>query len=417
MLALSRLTVLAMIAGMLGMLSCAPSPKARIIPLAHSAYVWKQGWNTQMISQLAAMELPAKLTALNILVGECGLSSGRRAVRPPWKELAAKGRPLALSVRIGTRKAVHKLGELDLSEGFELLLSGLTEARAAGVTVVSLQVDFDCPERLLADYAEGIRGLKARTGGAPVTITALPSWLDAGGFEELIASTDGWTLQLHGTNRPRIGTCDTLFSEDAALRWTRQAVRLGRPFRVALPTYAYLACYGKHGEYLGMHAEQDSFPSGTTQTMPLPADPGQIQAYLSRLEDASFELVTGVDWFRLPFPRDRQNWTIQGLDDVLAGRVLTNDVEIVGTQTGGLYDLSIANSGHQPVVLPSVRVAWSHGKLVGLDATYAWRAESEGNAVIFSTSRFQEFLAPGERRVVGWLRIDGSEPITSLLIK
>jgi hypothetical protein len=183
MLALSRLTVLAMIAGMLGMLSCAPSPKARIIPLAHSAYVWKQGWNTQMISQLAAMELPAKLTALNILVGECGLSSGRRAVRPPWKELAAKGRPLALSVRIGTRKAVHKLGELDLSEGFELLLSGLTEARAAGVTVVSLQVDFDCPERLLADYAEGIRGLKARTGGAPVTITALPSWLDAGGFE------------------------------------------------------------------------------------------------------------------------------------------------------------------------------------------------------------------------------------------
>ena len=76
-----------------------------------------------------------------------------------------------------------------------------------------------------------------------------------------------------------------------------------------------------------MHAEQSGFPSGTLQTMPLPADPAQIRAYLSALADARFERVTGVDWFRLPFPGDRQNWTMRGLDDVLAGRALTTDTE------------------------------------------------------------------------------------------
>ena len=417
MFALPRLMALVLIAGMLGMLSCAPSPQLRIIPLTHSAYVWKQGWNARMTSELAGMELPSKLTSLNVLVGECGLSSGRRAVRPPWKELSAHGRPLSLSVRIGTRKAVLKTGELDLAEGFDLLLAGLAEARAADIKIASLQVDFDCPERLLAAYAEEILVFKARTEGLAVTITTLPAWLDADGFDELTAAADGWTLQLHGTSRPKLGSDDALFAKGSAVRWTRQALRFGRPFRIALPTYAYLACYGKYGEYLGMHAEQSGFPSGTTQTMPLPADPAQIQAYLRALEDARFELVTGVDWFRLPFPGDRQNWTMHGLDDVLAGRGLKTDLEIIGSQKGGLYDLAITNSGHQPVALPSVQLEWSDGQLVALDATYAWQAETKGRAVTFSTRNFQEFIAPGERRVVGWLRIDESQPITSRLIK
>jgi hypothetical protein len=153
MFAWRRLMALVLLAGMLGMLSCAPSPQPRNVLLTHSSYVWKQGWNARSNSELAGMELPSKLTALNVLVGECGLSSGRRSVRPPWKELLALGRPLSLSVRIGTRKAVLKTGELDLTEGFDLLLAGLAEARAAEITVASLQVDFDCPERLLAAYA------------------------------------------------------------------------------------------------------------------------------------------------------------------------------------------------------------------------------------------------------------------------
>ena len=416
MFALPRLMSLALIAVALGLLSCAPAPAPRVVPLTQSAYVWKQGWNARAVGDLQEMTIPTALTELNVLVGECGLSSGRRAIRPPWKELTAHGRKLSLSVRIGTRKAVDQTGGLDLAEGFELLLSGLAEARAAEIPVASVQVDFDCPERLLASYAANIRELKTKTG-VPVTITALPAWLDADGFEALITAADGWTLQLHGTSRPKLGSPHALFATDAALRWTRQAIRFSRPFRIALPTYAYLACFGKYGEYLGMHAEQSGFPSGTIQTMPLPADPAQIRAYLSALADARFERVTGVDWFRLPFPDDRQNWTMQGLDDVLAGRALTTDLEIIGSQRGGLYDIAVTNSGDQPLALPSVRLEWSEGRLLGVDATYAWQASAKGTSVTFSTRSFQECLAPGERRVVGWVRIDADLPITSRLIR
>lgn len=416
MFALPRLMSLALIAVALSLLSCAPAPAPRVVPLAHSAYVWKQGWNVSTVGDLRQMSIPVALTELNVLVGECGLSSGRRAIRPPWKELAAHGRRLSLSVRIGTRKAVDRTGGLDLAEGFELLLSGLAEARAAEIPVASVQVDFDCPERLLASYAASIRELKAKTG-VPVTITALPAWLDADSFAELITAADGWTLQLHGTSRPKLGSPHALFASDAALRWTRQALGFGRPFRVALPTYAYLACFGKYGEYLGMHAEQSGFPSGTIQTMPLPAEPAQIRAYLCALADARFERVTGVDWFRLPFPGDRQNWTMQGLDDVLAGREMTTSLEIIGSQKGGLYDVAVTNSGEHPVALPSVRLEWNDGLLLGLDATYAWQASAKGTSVTFSTRPFQEFLAPGERRVVGWVRIDANLPITSRLIR
>lgn len=413
----SRPHWLLLLASMLGLLSCAPVPAPRAVPLVHSAYVWKQGWDMRTVGDLRQMTIPDELTEMNVLVGECGLSSGRRAVRPPWKELAAHRRKLSLSVRIGTRKAVDKAGDLDLAEGFDLLLSGLADARAAEIAVASLQVDFDCPERLLAGYADAIRALKAKAAGLPVTITALPAWLDADGFAELITAADGWTLQLHGTSRPKLGSPHALFASDAALRWTRQALGFGRPFRVALPTYAYLACFGKYGEYLGMHAEQSGFPSGTIQTMLLPAEPAQIRAYLSALADARFERVTGVDWFRLPFPGDRQNWTMQGLDDVLAGREMTTGLEIIGSQKGGLYDVAVTNSGEHPVALPSVRLEWSDGLLLGLDATYAWQASAKGASVTFSTRPFREFLAPGERRVVGWVRIDANLPITSRLIR
>ena len=402
---------------MLGLLSCTPSPKPRTLPLAHSAYVWKQDWKAQSIRDLAEAKLPTQLTALNVLVGECGLSSGLRAVRPPWKQLLAHGRPLSLSVRIGTRKAVGIGADLDLSEGFGLLQAGLSDARAADIPIVALQVDFDCPERLLARYADELHDFKTKAGGLPVTITALPAWLNAEGFSKLIDAADGWTLQLHGTSRPKLGSANSLFSAPDALKWTAQAKRQGRPFRVALPTYAYLACFGKRGEYLGMHAEQSSFPAGTIRTIPLPVDPDQIQAYLHHLEDASYDLVSGVDWFRLPFNGDRQNWTMRGFGDILAGRTLSAQPDVITTQKGELYDLSVRNTTDQPLVLPSVNAKWNQGHVVGVDATYAWRTEVRAKAIRFACHDFTEFIAPGEQRVVGWLRLSEPQTLTTEISK
>jgi hypothetical protein len=396
---------------MLGMLSCAPAPRPRTTPLTHSAYVWRQGWTPQAVAGLAESRLPGKLSALNVLVGECGLSSGRRAIHPPWKELSGHGRAISLSVRIGTRKAIVAQDDVDLSEGFGLLLSGLAEAKAADVEVNSLQIDFDCPERLLRAYAEELKMLKTRSGGLPLTITTLPAWLDADGFDELIKTTDGWTLQLHGTSRPKLGRDNRLFSADQAVAWTNRAMRFGRPFNVALPTYAYLACFGKRGEYLGMRAEQSSFPAGTVRTLQLPSDPAEVARFLGWLDDEACARVVGVDWFRLPLPGDRQNWTMKGLEEVIAGRTITGQVDIVTAQRGGLFDISVHNRSERPLPLPSLHVGWGQGEAVGADATYAWRIKPGRRSLTFAQHDVTELLGPGESRVVGWLRLTAEQSI------
>lgn len=402
---------------MLGMLSCAPSPRPRTTPLTHAAYVWRQGWTAEAVTGLAECRIPDRLSALNVLVGECGLRSGRRAIRPPWKELSGHGRAISLSVRIGTRKAIASQDDVDLSEGFGLLLSGLAEAKAAGVEVNSLQIDFDCPERLLRAYAEELKMLKTRSQGLPLTVTTLPSWLDADGFGDLIATTDGWTLQLHGTNRPKLGHDNHLFSSEQADAWTNQAMRFGRPFNVALPTYAYLACFGKRGEYLGMRAEQSAFPSGTVRTLQLPADPAEVVKFLTWLDDEAYARVIGVDWFRLPLPGDRQNWTMKGLDEVINGRPISGQVDIVTEQRGGLFDISVSNRSERPLPLPSLHVGWTHGDVVGADATYAWLMKPGRRSLIFAQHDVAELLGPGESRVVGWLRLSDEQSIITEITK
>jgi hypothetical protein len=103
---LSQLPRFLLLVFMLGMLSCAPAPRPRVNPLTHSAYVWRQGWTADAVAGLTACKLPEELSALNVLVGECGLSSRPRAIHQPWKELSGHGRAISLSVRIGTRKAI-----------------------------------------------------------------------------------------------------------------------------------------------------------------------------------------------------------------------------------------------------------------------------------------------------------------------
>lgn len=400
---------------LLGLIPFAPAPKARAKPLVHSAYLWKQGWDAKTAQALAAAKLPQQLDALSVLVGECGLSSGRRAIHPPWELVLTHGKALSLSVRIGVRNALRLQDTVDLSEGVELLMDGLAEAKSAGVPVVSLQIDFDCPERLLFGYAAELRSVKSKTG-LPVTITALPSWLDADGFEELIATADGWTLQLHGTERPRLGRDNRLFSARESVRWIEKAMRWNRPFRIALPTYAYVACFGHRGEYLGMHAEQSSFPSGTKKTVLLPADPVEVTSLLRILSDSRYEKVTGIDWFRLPLKGERQNWTMEGLTEVMAGRSLSSGLELITIQHDGLCDFSVRNPTDQPLPLPSLRVAWLEGDLIGGDATFAWTPRFGRLSMTFARHDFVEFLGPGECRVIGWLRLSRPQTITTRLM-
>lgn len=395
----------------LGAAGCREQAAPRARPLTHAAYVWRQGWDVSARDSLAGRAWPAGLTELNVLVGECGLAPAGRRVHPPWAALAATGRSLAISVRIGTRNALGGAGEPDLSEGLALLRQGWEEARAAGVVVAVAQVDFDCPSRLLSAYADRIAAAKRAWPEVRLTVTTLPTWLKEPGFARLIAAADGWTLQLHGTQRPNLAKPAPLFSEELAMAWIEQAETLGRPFHIALPTYAYLACYSATGAYLGVRAESAELPKGTARTQVLPADPAQVVRLLERLEDRRHALVLGVDWFRLPFPGDRQNWTMAGWSLVISRQAIARACSPELKVAGALVDVVVVNPTGQPLPLPTVELAWAGARLQAADATASWVAAPQGEGMVFRPHPLAGFLAPGERRVVGWARLSESRPV------
>ena len=387
-----------------------PASAPRSEPLRHAAYVWRQGWDPAAIASLDGRVWPAGLTELNVLVGECGLGGAGRRVHPPWAALRATGRNLTLSVRIGTRQALGGPAEPDLAEGLGLLRQGWVEARAAGVEIAAVQVDFDCPSRLLSAYAERLAAAKRAWPEVRLTVTTLPTWLREPGFARLVAVADGWTLQLHGTQRPNLAQPTPLFEEKQAIAWIEQAETLGRPFRVALPTYAYLACYATTGAYLGVRAEHAELPKGTARTQPLPTDPAQVVGLLRRLEDRRHALVQGVDWFRLPFPGDRQNWTMAGWSQVLAKQPLSTACAPELKVEGSLADIAVANHTGQPLPMPALELTWRGARLLGADATSDWVAVARGEGMTFRPHPLAGFLAPGERRVVGWVRLTEPAP-------
>ena len=375
--------------------------------LTHAAYVWRQGWDAPAVASVSAGDVPTEIGELIVLVGECGLGQPPRAVRPPWPELKSSHRKLSLAVRVGTRSALGGAKEPDLSEAFDLLDRGVASARTAGVEVAGVQVDFDCPERLLAAYAARLREYRTAHAGLTVAITALPAWLDAAGCAELLSSVDGFTLQVHATQRPNAKQPSPLIRADQALAWIARAEKFRRPFRVALPTYAYLACFARSGTFLGVRAETRELPEATAWTRPLPADPKEVAAVMSALHAGRHPWVQGVDWFRLAFPGDRQNWTRAGLGKVIAGVALAERCDVVETRHGALVDLEVLNPTDQPLVLPRIRVRWSGATWVGSDAAAGWApASTTVGGQDFVADERAGFLAPGERRVVGWLRLD-----------
>jgi hypothetical protein len=134
---------------------------------------------------------------------------------------------------------------------------------------------------LLSAYADRIAAAKRAWPEVRSTVTTLPTPPKELCFGRLIAAADGWTLQLHGTHRPNLAKPVPLFAEAEALGWIEQAEMFGRPFRIALPTYAYLACYSATGAYPGCAPSRPSCPRARPAPRFLPADPAAVVRLLS----------------------------------------------------------------------------------------------------------------------------------------
>jgi len=388
-------------------------------PMVQEVYLW-QRTHTPAVAEAVA-ERGSEFSRLVVRVAEVSWREGRPVVErvsPDYAALAEAKVPIGLAVRVRAYRGSFSADGEAAGRLVEIAAAAVAKARAAGLEVRELQIDFDCPTSKLDGYVVWVRALRRRVD-VPVIVTALPSWLGADAFEALADEADGFVLQVHSFERP--GGPDealTLCDPAAAKRAVERAGHIGRPFRVALPTYGYLLAFDAEGSFISLSAEgpRPAWPANA-QVRQVRANPAAMAELVRTWTEQRPKNMAGVIWYRLPVRGDVLNWRWPTLAAVMAGQTPKPDLRAeVRTPEPGLIEIDLLNAGTADAALAvAVEAAWSGEAPVAADAVNGFElAASAAGGVTFhyrDDDPGAAALPPGERITIGWIRLDKDKEV------
>jgi hypothetical protein len=385
---------------------------ARGEPLPSEVYVWQRAWTPPVREAVA--EHATNFSEIVVLQAEVSWKEKIPQVARvvvDFSSLAKVHRPVGLVLRVGAFGGALSENKPAVNFLAELAASLIAEARTNLVEPAELQIDFDCAESKLDDYRAWLAVVQQRVAPLPVTITALPSWLDSPAFAKLAAASTNYILQVHSLTRPTdINLPFTLCDPAAAKRAVAQAGKIGVPFRVALPTYTYIVAFNSAGKFFGISAEapRANWPDGT-QLREMSADPLAMSSLMQNWNTNRPAAMREIIWYRLPVAVDNLNWRWPTLGAIIAGRVPQEKFQAAARRVEpGLVEISLENTGELDI--PSrlaVEVRWSDARLVAGDGLRDFElAEQNVSAARFQNQSSQFRLPAGEKQIVGWLRFD-----------
>ena len=386
-------------------------------PLPHQAYVWQREWNApvrEAVSAHAAVYAETAVLVAEVLWKDKLPQVARAGV--DFATLAETHRPIGIVLRVGPFKGDLAADKMAVNFLTELASSLVAEARKNKIEPAELQIDFDCAEARLDDYREWLKAVQQRVAPLPVTITALPSWLNSPAFARLSAMATNYVLQVHSLHRPtEISAPFTLCDPAEARRAVEHAGKIGVPFRVALPTYGYLVAFNAAGKFSGLAAEapRAGWPEGT-QLREMRADPLTMSSLVRMWNTNRPAALRGVIWYRLPVAVDNLNWRWPTLGAIVAARVPSEKFSAVAQPVEpGLMEISLINDGELDISSRLViDLRWSEGRLVAGDGLRGFElAEAKNSSVELKNQSASFRLPAGEKMVVGWLRFEANREV------
>lgn len=387
------------------------SPQPAGGPLVHEAYVWQRAWTEPVRDAISRRAV--SFSGLTVLAAEVSWKDQQpQVVCIPldYSVLTNTRCAVGLALRIGAcpaRLATNGTTTAFLTDVAVALVAG---AKSHHLAPRELQIDFDCAASKLDGYRVWLEAFRQRAAPVPVTITALPSWLEQPAFKRLAAAADGYVLQVHSLQRPRdFNEPFTLCDPDAARQAVERAARIGVPFRVALPTYGYLTAFDARGRFVGLSAE------GPSKTWPadvrlreVRANPLEVAQLLQHWTTSRPAALRGVIWYRLPVAGDSLNWRWPTLAAMMAGRIPRESFQVEPRRVeSGLVEISLVNDGELDLSSRlAVKVRWQNARLVAGDGLRGFEWVDGGPSTVKFQTMTQPWCLPaGERQVIGWLRL------------
>ena len=366
------------------------------VTLENDAYIWQRQWTPELVD--AMRQSVADVRDWRVLAAQTDAQGTLRSFSADRSALATSGRPLILVVRID-----RQLAQWDE----DALLAQILALRQSwqGSHVAGIEIDHDCGTARLPAYTRFLGRLKAALGDMPLSITALPAWLESPALDSLLMQVDEAVLQVHAVQSPHAGLFDAALATDWAQRFS---ARTRKPFRIALPTYASRVSFDADGRQLGVESEVPNLAGGVSFSE-LAASPEAVAGFVTAMKSRPPEHLVGLVWFRLPTGDDTRAWSLSTWHAVMRGLPLSSrlSVRVQPAATAGAVDLLLRNDGDVDVSLPSALRLPADCKLA--DGINGYVLVSDRNGLHLQR-RQDGWLHAHRERAVGWARCTGADP-------
>ncbi|BBP73843.1 hypothetical protein PHLH6_58470 [Pseudomonas sp. Seg1] len=359
-------------------------------PLDQQLYVWQRQWTPAHAAALR--DSRNDFSTLRVLALQAFPGADWSRARIDAALLKSDGRPLIAVIRLD-----GQLKALDQQQVTAQILQVIQDWQAQGLTVQGVEIDHDAGNARLPDYAKFLSHLRsALPVSLPLSITALPAWLDSAQLPTLLAAVDSSVLQVHAVSDPRRG----LFDPEQARRWADAWGKItSKPFYLALPAYGVALLADGDGAPL-VESEVPLERGG--QRRELLADPLQLSQLGKALREDPPAHLAGLIWFRLPLANDRRAWSLTTLRAVARGDALHSQLGLSFSEQGGLYDITLNNPGNLDSPWPA-RITIKAQGCEGADALTGYSLQQSPDLLTFTRLRDGRLPADGQR-AIGWAR-------------
>jgi hypothetical protein len=359
-------------------------------PLDQQLYVWQRQWTSA--HDAALRDSRSDFSTLRVLALQAFPQAGWSRARIDPSLLKRDGRPLIAVIRLD-----GQLKGLDQDEVTAHIQQVLSDWQGQGLILSGVEIDHDAGNARLPAYREFLTHLRAALPASlPLSITALPAWLDSPELPALLAAVDSSVLQVHAVSDPRRG----LFDPDQARQWAKAWSRItSKPFYLALPAYGVALLPGANGAPV-VESEVSIDQGGDRRE--LLADPLQLSKLGAELRADPPAHLAGLIWFRLPLANDRRAWSLTTLAAVARGDRLDSRVGLKLSAQDGLYDISISNQGNLDSAWPE-RLTLAVQGCDGADALAGYALQQRPDLLTFTRLREGRIPAGGQR-AIGWAR-------------